>query len=431
MDQFCILLNTLCASKAYEQHQQQLAGPQGSSGRAALGSVLTQCIWPCLADLLEHDWGCTGAGQTAGSSGGGGTYGSSSSATDAAHRTLAALTLLGQVFHSAQMRQAWRSAAFEPGSLAAGMRAAARLLLALPITPPPDAMAWGVAHATAAAFVGLSAVALLDQPGPRALWMHHWEAEQGGAATLSPGPAATRQLRQLEAEAAEGVEAAWVVLRLLPGAAAVAASLKAMGGSIWDDYAYYLGTALRLLQLLPTWDSVTQAGEWAAACQAMLRLLPLLCEVGASSESEEPGPQSDAHRLAGHILKHLWHDGASSLLEYTQSCFSSRRVCPNEDSLAALAELASAAHMTACRAVHAMAAVAAAGHPPGFWRDQFNWTTLAAGLNTCLTTAFRAQPLTKDTRRWGSICLLIAQGLLLVAYLAVSRRPFNTPPIVQ
>lgn len=339
-----------------------------------------QWVWPRLADLLEADCSST---EPAGA---------------AAGETLSALTMLGQVMAAEHMKQLFRMATFASGSLAAGVGAAARIVRALPYAPPPSLPReiWGLAHVAAATFLGLAAYALLSQPGARALQLQLTAEQEEGPSTFQE-PAAKRQL---QADAAEALEAAWAVLRVLPHAAAVLTRLTTSSlGDARDDCAFHLALALQLLQILPNFDGVSQAADWLAASRAMLRLLPLLGQLNAQSgQGEAAGAQPDSWQLADAVLTHLWQFGSSNVLGLVHSHLP--RSQSVGDSLAQLAELATCAHTAACRTMHALAASAAgAGGPSGLWRQDSAWSSLAAGMNECLAAVFVAQDLSGNALR--------------------------------
>lgn len=406
------MLHALGTGEAYERHQQELTGPHSAALRNALAAVLTQCIWTCLARLLDRDCSSSGgAGSTAGSSSGGGGgrgcggggSGVASFAQELCNQTFGALTMLGQALRASQMSAAFYNAAFEPGSLAAGARAAAEIARALPSAPPPDLLGaiWALAHGAAATFLGLCSAALLNQPGIRAEWAHSLEARPSTSASSRQGPDAARPAAAVAEDAAQ---AAWIVLRLLPRAAVVLPNLAATHSMLWGNVVYYLAAAIRLVRLLPRFDTVEQAAEWSAATQAMLRPLPLLGQLDTDSEGstaeDEQEAQSEAWQLAECIMTHLWQHGSANLLACVYQCTRGSPAQPQGSRKAQLAEFAAAVHSTACRALHALAAAAAAaGSLPGFWRHESEWAGLAAGLNDCLAAVYVAQDASGDERR--------------------------------
>lgn len=372
--QLCVLLHSIGTNRAYTPHQQQLTDQSSSRLRSALAAALTQWVWPCLAGLLEAD--CSSADP----------------AGAAAGEALSALIMLGEVMAAEHMKHLFRMAAFAPGSLAAGVGAAARIAQGLPSEPPPSLPpeVWGLSHVSAATFLGLTAAALLSQPSAHALQLQLTaEHEEGPRASQEPATA-----RQLEAGAAEALEAAWAVLLVLPHAAAVLTSLATSSlGDVRDDYALYMTPAVRLLQILPKFDAVSQAAEWVAASRAMLRLLPLLGQLDAHSTGSSHGSkaeQPDAWWLASALLRDLWEHGSTSM----------RATQLAGDRNVQMGELATAAHMAACRTMHALAAAAeAAGGPSGLWQQDIEWATLAGGMNECLAAIFAAQAAIGDARR--------------------------------
>lgn len=274
---------------------------------------------------------------------------------------------------------------------------------ALPSAPPPDlpGAIWALAHGAAATFLGMCTAALVNQPGVRAEWGHSLEAHPSTSTSSRPGPDAARPAAAVAEEAAE---AAWVVLRLLPHAAAVLRSMAATHSMPWGDIVFYSAAAIQLIRLLPRFDTVEQAAEWAAATQAMLRLLPLLGKLDADSASstavDEQEPQSDARQLADSILAHLWHHGSASMLASMYHCMRHSFAQSQGSRVAQLAVHAAAVHSTACRALHALAAaVLAAGLLPGFWKHEPKWAGLAAGLNDCLAAVYFAQDASGDALR--------------------------------
>ena len=223
---------------------------------------------------------------------------------------------LSAMLSDGSLLPAFTSCLSGPGSMQLAVQQALSIALALPVSQPEDAGLLGfcLAHSLASSVVESICSVVRGQPTPSPSRPSAGGGPAGSSSSSSSSSSSAGRGPE-ECRLQQQREAAWELVRALPGLAqamaAVAAAARAEEGSarLQDPAAElckHYGRCLPLLDSLAKREaSAEHLSEWLDAADAGARLAPLLIHLDASWRQLEPALRPEAFGGAAHLAARL------------------------------------------------------------------------------------------------------------------------------